>query len=44
MTHHLISLCAMKDTPGCCLTGLSKTLSEILGIKSVLAIGFVVIL
>jgi len=41
MTHHLISLCAMRDTSGCCLSGLSRTLSEILGIKSVLAVGFV---
>ena len=43
MTHHLISLCAVRDTPGCCVNGLSMTLSEILGIKSVLAVGFRVI-
>ena len=44
MTHHLISLCAIRDTPGCCINGLSTALSEILAINSVLAVGFKVIM
>lgn len=40
MTHHLISLCAIRDTPACCINGLSCEISSIFGLRSVLAIGF----
>ncbi|XP_065056084.1 uncharacterized protein LOC135684439 [Rhopilema esculentum] len=43
MTHHLIPLCALRDTPACCVTGLNDALAPIFGIQSVLAVGFKVV-
>ena len=40
MTKHLLLLSATRDTPACCLAGLSETVAPLLGIPSVLALGF----
>eukprot|EP00112_Aurelia_sp_Birch-Aquarium-sp1_P020917 Seg550.12 transcript_id=Seg550.12/GoldUCD/mRNA.D3Y31 product="Ribonuclease P protein subunit p38" protein_id=Seg550.12/GoldUCD/D3Y31 len=40
MTNHLMPLCAMQDTQGCCLSGVNETLSSVFGLTSVLAVGF----
>ncbi|XP_077988268.1 ribonuclease P protein subunit p38-like [Glandiceps talaboti] len=40
LTTHLIPLCVSRETPALCVSALSKTLAPILGLMSLLAIGF----
>lgn len=40
MTDHLVALSATRDVPACQVPRLSQSVSELLGLKSVLALGF----
>ena len=43
MTQHLLCQCLVCDIPACAVQELSQSVSHILGLKSVLALGFKVI-
>ena len=44
MTKHLATLCAVRECPVLCLPGLADTLGPLLNLKSVVAIGFKVMM